>query len=57
LRINQKYFRPHEVPYLLGNSDKARAVLGWEPKYDLKLLAEDMYMNDLNNLITKKGWK
>ena len=57
LKINQKYFRPHEVPYLLGDSSKARRVLGWEPKYDLKLLAEDMYMSDFNNLTSIKGWK
>jgi GDPmannose 4,6-dehydratase len=57
LRINQKYFRPHEVPYLLGDSSKARKVLGWEPKYNLKLLAEDMYMSDFNHLVSTKGWK
>ena len=57
LRINQKYFRPHEVPYLLGDSSKARKVLGWEPKYNLKLLAEDMYISDFNHLVSTKGWK
>jgi len=57
LRINQKYFRPHEVPYLLGDSSKARKVLGWDPKYNLKLLAEDMYMSDFNHLVSTKGWK
>lgn len=57
LRINQKYFRPHEVPYLLGNNSKAKRVLGWEPKYNLKLLAEDMYMSDFNHLVSTKGWK
>ena len=57
LKINQKYFRPHEVPYLLGDSSKARNVLGWQPKYNLKLLAEDMYMSDFNHLVSTKGWK
>tara|TARA_R100001015_G_C4625166_1_gene183595 strand:+ start:579 stop:1586 length:1008 start_codon:yes stop_codon:yes gene_type:complete len=57
LKINSKYFRPHEVPYLLGDSTKARKVLGWEPKYDLKNLAEDMYMSDFNHLNSTKGWK
>tara|TARA_R110000868_G_scaffold249859_1_gene506300 strand:+ start:2636 stop:3628 length:993 start_codon:yes stop_codon:yes gene_type:complete len=57
LKINQKYFRPHEVPYLLGDSSKARKTLGWEPKYDLKLLAEDMYLSDFNRTVSEKGWK
>ena len=53
LKINKKYFRPHEVPYLLGDSSKARKILGWEPKYNLKLLAEDMYMSDFNHLVSQ----
>ena len=57
LRINKKYLRPHEVPYLLGNSSKARRVLGWKPKYNFSSLAKDMYVSDFNTIVTKKGWK
>jgi GDPmannose 4,6-dehydratase len=57
LKINQKYFRPHEVPYLLGDASKAREVLGWVPKYNLKLLAEDMYLSDFNRTVSEKGWR
>lgn len=47
LKINKRLLRPHEVPYLLGNSSKAEQKLGWKPKYDLKMLAEEMYNSDL----------
>ena len=50
LQINRRLFRPHEVPYLLGNCDKAKKKLGWKPKYDLKMLAEEMYYTDLENI-------
>ena len=39
-------FRPHEVPYLLGNPAKAKKQLNWEPKVDFKKLAEMMYDAD-----------
>jgi GDPmannose 4,6-dehydratase len=47
LKINERLFRPHEVPYLLGDSTKAKEKLGWKPKYNLKQLAEEMYFSDL----------
>jgi GDPmannose 4,6-dehydratase len=45
--IDDKYKRPSEVPLLLADSAKAKKVLGWEPKTDLKQLAELMYNSDL----------
>jgi GDPmannose 4,6-dehydratase len=57
LKINKKYLRPHEVPYLLGDSSKAKAILGWTPKYNFSSLASDMYQCDFNNIVTQKGWK
>ena len=57
LKINEKYFRPQEVPYLLGDSTKARTVLGWKPKFNFSSLAEDMYVSDFNHLVSTKGWK
>ena len=47
LEIDERLFRPHEVPYLLGDSSKAKKELGWEPKYKFKDLARDMYEKDL----------
>ena len=55
LRINKKYLRPHEVPFLLGDSSKARKVLNWAPKYNFSSLAKDMYENDFNLIVTQRG--
>ncbi len=35
LEIDPRLFRPHEVPLLLGNSDKAKSLLNWKPKGNL----------------------
>lgn len=40
--INPEFIRPAEVDVLCGNPHKAEAVLGWERKYDLDGLIEDM---------------
>jgi GDPmannose 4,6-dehydratase len=48
--IDPKYFRPNEVPFLLGNPSKAKRVLGWEPKVNMKLLAKIMYKSDMAEL-------
>jgi len=32
VRIDQRYFRPNEVDYLLADSSKAQKVLEWEPR-------------------------
>ncbi len=42
VKVNPKYFRPSEVEFLLGDSTKARLVLGWTPKYDLKKMVSEM---------------
>lgn len=47
---DSKYFRPHEVPYLLGDPAKAKQELGWEPKTDLKKLVQMMYDYDFNRI-------
>ena len=51
VEIDSRLFRPHEVPLLLGNSDKAQKILGWQPGYDMKSLAIEMYEEDLKRLI------
>ena len=43
--INNRYYRPTEVDLLIGDATKAKEKLGWEPKYDLKMLVEEM-MNE-----------
>jgi len=45
--IDPKYFRPSEVPFLLGDSSKARKILNWDPKFDLNGLIDEMLENDV----------
>lgn len=47
VQIDPRYFRPTEVDLLIGDPTKAKQKLGWEPKYDLKSLVEDMVRSDL----------
>jgi len=46
-KMNKKFMRPSDVPYLKGNSSKIATDLGWKPKYSWKELLKDMYDNDL----------
>ena len=43
-----KFYRPAEVDHLLGISEKARVVLGWEPKIEFRELVSRMVENDIN---------
>ena len=47
IEIDPRYFRPAEVDLLLGDSTKARKELGWQPKYDIKMLVKEMVEEDL----------
>jgi GDPmannose 4,6-dehydratase len=47
---NPRLFRPNEVPYLLGDSTKAKTVLGWKPTYNMKSLAREMYESDYETI-------
>ena len=47
VRIDERYFRPTEVDYLLADPRKAREVLGWEPKIKFKDLVRIMMDADL----------
>jgi len=51
IKIDSRYFRPTEVPYLCGDSTKAKSQLGWEPKYSLDMLIKEMVEEEikLNN--------
>ncbi len=44
--ISEKYFRPTEVDELLGDSTKARTILGWTPKYTFDELVKEMVETD-----------
>ena len=49
VQINPKFYRPAEVEILLGNSNKARKELNWQPKISFDKLVEKMVTADLNN--------
>ena len=45
--IDAEYFRPTEVDLLIGDAGKAKAKLGWQPKYSLADLIQEMVASDL----------
>lgn len=47
IRIDPCYYRPTEVENLLGNSAKAKKILGWAPKTSFKSLVKEMVTHDL----------
>jgi len=47
ISIDPRYFRPSEVPHLLGNSEKARTLLNWTPKYNLESLISEMLASEI----------
>jgi GDPmannose 4,6-dehydratase len=50
LVIDPAFFRPAEVDVLLGDSGKARAVLGWRPEITLDQMIREMVDADLERL-------
>jgi GDPmannose 4,6-dehydratase len=67
VETSEKYFRPNEVEYLLGDASKAKKELGWKPKTNINelvklmveedtLLAEKELVLIKNNLI-KPTWE
>tara|TARA_Y100000817_G_scaffold314859_1_gene315590 strand:+ start:392 stop:1429 length:1038 start_codon:yes stop_codon:yes gene_type:complete len=47
VETSEKYFRPNEVDYLLGNYTKAKKKLGWEPSTTFQELVQIMVESDL----------
>lgn len=47
VEVDPYYFRPTEVDLLLGDSTKARTLLGWKPNYTFDALVEEMVESDL----------
>jgi GDPmannose 4,6-dehydratase len=47
VRINEKFHRPAEVDLLIGNPEKAKRELGWEPKTSLEELCQMMVEADI----------
>ena len=45
--VDPYYYRPTEVDILVGDCTKAKQKLGWTPKYDFKMLINDMMASDI----------
>jgi GDPmannose 4,6-dehydratase len=52
VRVDPALLRPAEVEHLLGDSTKARQVLGWSPQVNFRQLIEMMVDADLERLST-----
>jgi GDPmannose 4,6-dehydratase len=50
IAINKKYFRPKEVSDLLGDFSKAKKILKWKPKIDIKQLISEMIDEEYKSL-------
>ena len=46
VRVDPRYFRPSEVDNLLGDAQKAREILGWEPNITFDELVREMVISD-----------
>jgi GDPmannose 4,6-dehydratase len=55
--VDPRYYRPTEVDLLIGDATKSRTKLGWEPKYNLLQLVEDMMDSDLRLMKKEKFLK
>ena len=51
IAIDERYFRPTEVDYLLGDASKAKEELGWEPTVTFKELVMDMVKADIQDIL------
>lgn len=49
VRISERFYRPHEVDYLLGDATKAKEKLGWTPKTSFEELVRMMVISDLRD--------
>jgi len=62
VRIDPSYFRPTEVDLLIGDSSKAKKILGWEAEISLDDMISEMVISDLKSVekdvfLIKNGFK
>lgn len=50
VKTSKEFMRPAEVDFLIGDSSKARKVLGWKPQVSFKELVKMMVENDIKLL-------
>jgi GDPmannose 4,6-dehydratase len=54
IEVDPRYFRPTEVDFLLGDSSKARAKLGWRHKTSFDELVSDMVKADKAAILAER---
>jgi GDPmannose 4,6-dehydratase len=47
VKIDERFYRPAEVDLLIGDSKRARKILGWQPGYTFRELVKEMVQADL----------
>jgi GDPmannose 4,6-dehydratase len=47
VKTDEKFYRPAEVDLLIGDSTRARKILGWQPRYTFQELVTEMVREDL----------
>ncbi|MEX0719985.1 MAG: GDP-mannose 4,6-dehydratase [Balneolaceae bacterium] len=50
IEVDPTYFRPTEVDLLVGDSSKAKKILGWEPVFTVDQLIKEMVEEDFKEL-------
>ena len=53
VKVDKELYRPAEVNLLLGDSSKARRVLGWKHEISFESLVHEMLTNDCERLSVK----
>lgn len=54
VRVDQRYFRPTEVDFLLGDPSRAKKLLGWQPRITFEALVDDMMEAELKSIVHEK---
>lgn len=62
VEIDPRYYRPTEVDNLQGSAEKAKRILGWQPKTDFRMLVKmmvdaDLYLAAQEAHLEKAGFK
>ncbi|MFL6334927.1 MAG: GDP-mannose 4,6-dehydratase [Pyrinomonadaceae bacterium] len=55
VRVDERFKRPAEVDLLVGDSSKARRMLGWGPSYTFEALVKEMVRADLAAVARSAG--
>ena len=50
IRVNPSYFRPSEVPILIGDASKAKNLISWQAEISFEMLVQEMVSADIRLL-------